>query len=62
MAKRPCNAGTDLKRIWHLLLPDTPLPACGTEENADADAGENAPPLPRDDAETRPASSHRHRK
>ena len=47
MAKRPCKADTDLKRIWQLLLPDTPLPACGTQENADADAGENAPPRAR---------------
>ncbi|MGE5166915.1 MAG: hypothetical protein ACM3IH_23205 [Sphingobacteriales bacterium] len=52
MAKRPCRTDTDLKRIWRLLLPDTPLPACGVEENADADAGEKAPPLPRDGAET----------
>lgn len=60
MAKRPCKADTDLKRIWQLLLPDTPLPACGAQENAGADAGENAPP-PRDDAETRPAFPHARR-
>ena len=60
MAKRPCKADTDLQRIWQLLLPDTLLPACGTQENADADAGENAPSL--DDAETPPAIPHMHRK
>jgi len=52
MAKRPCRTETDLKRIWRLLLPDTPLPACVTEENASADAGKDVPPLPHDDAET----------
>jgi hypothetical protein len=50
MAKRPCRTETDLKRIWRLLLPGTPLPACVTDENASADAGEEAPPLPHDDA------------
>jgi len=51
MAKRPCRTNTDLKRIWQLLLPDLPLPACGTEEKAGAATDENAPPLARDDVE-----------
>jgi len=34
MAERPCKPGTDVKGIWQLLLPDTPFPACGTQENA----------------------------
>jgi len=28
MADRPCRTDTDLKGIWRLLLPDTPLPSC----------------------------------
>jgi hypothetical protein len=53
MANRPCRADADLKRIWQLLLPDTPFPACGAQENADADASESAAPLTRADAEAR---------
>jgi hypothetical protein len=60
MASRPCNADTDLKRIWQQLLPDTPLPACGAPKNADADASEDAPP--RNDAEARPAFPRTRRK
>jgi hypothetical protein len=36
MAERPCKPGTDVKGIWQLLLPDTPFPACGTQEQANA--------------------------
>lgn len=36
MAERPCKSGTDVKGIWRLLLPDTPFPACGTQEEEDA--------------------------
>jgi hypothetical protein len=53
MANRPCRADADLKRIWQLLLPDAPFPACGTQENADADAGERAEPLSHDTAKGR---------
>jgi hypothetical protein len=53
MATRPCRADADVKRIWQLLLPDTPFPACGAQENADADASESAGPATRDDAEAR---------
>ncbi len=44
MANRPCKPDADVKRIWQLLLPDTAFPACGTQEDAGADAGENAAP------------------
>ena len=55
MATRPCRADADVKRIWQLLLPDTPFPACGTQENTDADARENARPA----NETRAAAAAR---
>ena len=41
MATRPCKPDADVKRIWQLLLPGAPLPACGTQENKDA---EQTPP------------------
>jgi len=50
MADRPCRPNADLKRIWQLLLPETPFPACGMEENAEADDGAARPA--REDAET----------
>jgi hypothetical protein len=53
MANRPCRADADLKRIWQLLLPDTPFPACNAQGNADADAGESTAPPTRDDAKAR---------
>jgi hypothetical protein len=43
MATRPCKPGADVKQIWQLLLPDTPFPACGTQQNTGADASERAP-------------------
>src|SRR3974377_2321248 len=30
MLERPCRTNPDLKHIWQWLLPDTPLPTCGT--------------------------------
>jgi len=42
MTGRPCKPSADVKRIWQLLLPDTPFPACGTQ--AKADAGERTAP------------------
>ena len=30
MVERPCRTNPDLKHIWQWLLPDTPLPTCGT--------------------------------
>jgi hypothetical protein len=35
MIQRPCHPDTDLKRLWHVLLPGTPLPACGGESQGD---------------------------
>ena len=54
MATRPCRADADVKRIWQLLLPDTPFPACGAPE--DAGMAESAGPLTETpaDAEARP--------
>jgi hypothetical protein len=56
MADRPCRADTDVKRIWQLLLPDMPFPACGGQENADTNTRESAGPVheAREDVEARP--------
>lgn len=56
MATRPCKPGADEKRLWQRLLPDTPFPACGTEEDANADASDseqNDEQPPRDGRPTR---------
>jgi len=36
MADRPCNPGSDLKRLWRTLLPGTPFPQCGATDAAGA--------------------------
>ena len=61
MATRPCKPGADVKRIWQLLLPDTPFPACGAQEPTGADARDHISPqgelrtqAPRDGAPARP--------
>ena len=56
MATRPCRADADVKRIWQLLLPDTPFPACGAQKDAGMAASESAGPLTETpaDAEARP--------
>jgi len=35
MINRPCKPDADLKWLWRTLLGSTPLPACGTPEQAD---------------------------
>jgi hypothetical protein len=45
MANRPCRADADLKRIWQLLLPDAPFPACGVPEDAGMAASKSAASL-----------------
>jgi hypothetical protein len=57
MANRPCRADADVKRIWQLLLPDTPFPACGVPQDTDMAASESAGPVneKRADAEARPS-------
>ncbi len=47
---RPCNPSADLKRLWQILLPGTPFPACGMPENSDAAAGESVEPATTPDA------------
>jgi len=56
MATRPCRADADVKRIWQLLLPDTPFPACGAPADAGMAANESAGPVTETpaDAEARP--------
>jgi hypothetical protein len=44
MANRPCRTDADLKKIWRLLLPGTPLPACDAPENSAGDAHEDTTP------------------
>jgi len=41
MAGRPCRPDADFERLWRLLLPGTPFPACGTPESSDAAASDN---------------------
>src|SRR5579883_630327 len=41
---RPCKPDDDMKRIWKLLLPDTPFPACGVSEGSEADAVDKKEP------------------
>lgn len=51
MINRPCKPDADLKWLWRTLLGSTPLPACGTPEQADPTAIESnaaAPGLPSD--------------
>jgi hypothetical protein len=49
MANRPCRADSDLKDIWRLLLPGTPLPVCGAPENSDKEKRQSAPAPHADD-------------
>jgi hypothetical protein len=42
MAGRTCKPDSDLKRLWQVLLPNTPFPACGTPETPDATADHSA--------------------
>jgi hypothetical protein len=44
MASRPCKPGADVKQIWRLLLPDTPFPGCGTQDDKAAEARDSAAP------------------
>jgi hypothetical protein len=44
MSNRPCKPSDDVERIWLLLLPDTPFPACGTQEDNAADAHNSVAP------------------
>jgi hypothetical protein len=55
MASRPCKPDADLKRLWRMLLPNTPFPACGAPENFNsaADRPENGS----DDAEPNAADT-----
>jgi hypothetical protein len=36
MTHRPCKPDADLKWLWRTLLGSTPLPVCGTPEQADS--------------------------
>jgi hypothetical protein len=62
MADRPCRTDADLKQIWQLLLPGTPLPACDAPENsigeAQQETREDAAPS-RPDEVPRPKSGAR---
>lgn len=43
MANRPCKPDADTKRLWQMLMPGTPMPACGV-------AGDKADGKGKDDA------------
>jgi hypothetical protein len=49
MANRPCRTDTDLKSIWRLVLPGTPLPSCEAPKNPDNDEKPNEQPPRIDD-------------
>ena len=34
MTGRPCKPDADFTRLWQWLLPDTPVPVCGTGGDA----------------------------
>jgi len=55
VANRPCRTDADLKKIWQLLLPGTPLPACDAPENSTGEEREDATPS-RSDEKPRPKS------
>jgi hypothetical protein len=57
MANRPCRADSDLKDIWRLLMPGTPLPACETPENSNKEKSQ--PALQRADDQTQTRSKPR---
>jgi hypothetical protein len=42
MINRPCRTDADLKLIWQLLLPGTPVPACDAPENSAGEVREDA--------------------
>jgi hypothetical protein len=49
MADRPCKPGEDLKRLWRMLLPGTPFPACGVPHEPSDPAGDGVGPDAKDD-------------
>lgn len=51
MANRPCKPDADFKRLWQILLPGTPVPACGVAEEREAKVAETTPPATGDGAE-----------
>jgi hypothetical protein len=44
MANRPCNPDADMKRLWQLLLPGTPVPACGVSGDGEPGRAHEAGP------------------
>jgi hypothetical protein len=38
MAGRPCKPDADFVRLWRVLMPGTPFPACGITDDSDAQA------------------------
>jgi hypothetical protein len=48
MAGRPCKPDADFERLWRMLLPGTPFPACGVADRSDSeqqiDADDHEPP------------------
>jgi hypothetical protein len=60
MTNRPCNPDSDLKRLWQMVMPGTPMPSCGTTQ--DNSGGHNATantPAPESGKNETPNSDHR---
>jgi hypothetical protein len=38
MANRPCKPDADTKRLWQMLMPGVPMPACGVGQEPDQEA------------------------
>jgi hypothetical protein len=49
MTGRPCRPDADFKRLWRLLLPGTPFPACGVPEESNTSERVEAVENARDD-------------
>lgn len=42
MTNRPCNPDSDLKRLWQMMMPGTPMPSCGTTQGDTGGNNDNA--------------------
>jgi hypothetical protein len=46
MASRPCNPDADTKRLWQMLMPGTPMPACGIADDKATGEAKDDPSKP----------------
>jgi hypothetical protein len=59
MTGRPCNPNSDLKRLWQLLLPGTPMPQCGMPPETGAASRDDALLAPTQPASTKLTATDR---